>query len=146
MNNKALAILFAAVLALVSVAPAYASGTPDPAAAAADAVLARPLGFAATVIGSAIFVVSLPVAATSGSIDSAARSLVGRPAEFTFTRPLGNFDYPNYRVSMSRRHPKSQGMARRLSMEPGSKEISTAGTTPDKSPLESQAKAEKTGL
>src|SRR4051812_48697560 len=93
MNNKALAILFAAVLALTSVTPASAHGTPDPAVTAADAVLARPLGFAATIIGSAIFVVSLPVAAISGSVDSTARSLVGRPAEFTFTRPLGDFDY-----------------------------------------------------
>jgi hypothetical protein len=56
-------------------------------------VLGRPVGFAATVLGSAIFVVSLPVTATSGSIKSAAEALVLRPARYTFVRPLGDMDY-----------------------------------------------------
>ena len=64
-------------------------------AMAADAIVGRPLYFAATVVGSVIFVVSLPVAATSGSIGSAAHTLVVNPARDTFVRPLGDFSYPN---------------------------------------------------
>jgi hypothetical protein len=46
------------------------------------------------VVGGAIFVISLPVAAISGSIDSAAHALVVKPARATFVRPLGDFSYP----------------------------------------------------
>ncbi len=65
----------------------------DPGVIAADALLARPLGFVATIVGGVTFVLALPVAATSGSIDSAADSLVAQPAWWTFRRPLGDFDY-----------------------------------------------------
>ena len=65
----------------------------DPVAVAADALVARPVSFVATIIGGAVFVIALPVAATSGSIDSTADALVKQPAWFTFRRPLGDFDY-----------------------------------------------------
>jgi hypothetical protein len=74
-----------------SSAPAFAGTQSDE--AFFDAVLGRPVGFAATVVGGALSVVSLPVAATSGSIKSTADSLVGKPARFTFTRPLGDSRY-----------------------------------------------------
>lgn len=61
-------------------------------AVAADAVVARPLCFAATIVGSVIFVVSLPAAIPSGSTKKAAHALVVKPAKATFTRPLGDFD------------------------------------------------------
>ncbi len=80
-----------AVLSISTAAPAVAATDPD--TAFFDAVLGRPVGLAATVIGGAMFVVSLPVTATSGSIKSSANSLVGKPARFTFTRPLGDFRY-----------------------------------------------------
>lgn len=64
----------------------------DPAAVVVDTVVVRPLCLAATVLGSAFFVVSLPVAATSKSIHRSAHALVVRPARATFTRPLGDFD------------------------------------------------------
>lgn len=60
---------------------------------AADAVIMRPAMFAATVVGSAIFVVTLPVAALSKSVKSTAHALVVVPAQATFTRPLGDFNY-----------------------------------------------------
>ena len=60
-------------------------------AVAADVVLARPLWLVATVAGTALFVVTLPVAAMSKSVNKTARTLVARPAQATFTRPLGDF-------------------------------------------------------
>jgi hypothetical protein len=69
-----------------------ASSAPTAEAIFADVVLVRPLTFAATVIGSAIFVVALPVAAVSKSVEPTAHALVVRPARATFTRPLGDFE------------------------------------------------------
>ena len=44
------------------------------------------------VIGTAVFIVSLPFALTSGSTGDAWTGLIVDPFEFTFTRPLGKFD------------------------------------------------------
>jgi hypothetical protein len=55
----------------------------------ADLVLLRPLGLAATVLGSAVFVVSLPFTLPTRSVDKAAQKLVVDPGKFTFARPLG---------------------------------------------------------
>lgn len=63
----------------------------DPAEMAVDGLLVRPLGVAATVVGSAIYLVVLPFAAISGDTKGPARSLVGAPAKFTFQRKLGDF-------------------------------------------------------
>ena len=63
--------------------------------AAADVVLVRPGCFAATVIGSAIFVVALPFAAMSHSVRDTAKTLVLTPAHATFTRPIGDFSMLN---------------------------------------------------
>jgi hypothetical protein len=57
-----------------------------------DVALARPISFLATIGGSALFIVSLPIAAPSRSIDKVAHTLVIAPAKDTFTRPLGDFD------------------------------------------------------
>ncbi len=56
-----------------------------------DVVLGRPLGIAATVIGTAFFIVALPFAALSGSVKPVGRTLVAEPFKFTFTRPVGDF-------------------------------------------------------
>lgn len=56
-----------------------------------DALVARPLGIIATVIGAATWVVSLPFSLPSGSAGEAAHTLVGTPARYTFNRPLGEF-------------------------------------------------------
>jgi len=68
--------------------PASAADSGD---VAVDAVVVRPVCLLATVVGSALFVVSLPIAAISKSIKPAAHALVGRPASATFKRPLGDF-------------------------------------------------------
>ncbi len=58
-----------------------------------DLVLLRPLGLAATVIGTAFFVVSLPFSILGGNTGEAAKKLMVEPAKYTFTRPLGAEDY-----------------------------------------------------
>jgi hypothetical protein len=57
-----------------------------------DAVVMRPLGLAATVLGAVITVVTLPFTLPTGSADEAARYMIVEPAEYTFNRPLGDFD------------------------------------------------------
>jgi hypothetical protein len=58
-------------------------------AVAADALVVRPFSFVATVLGAALFVVALPVAAISKSTSETAEALVAKPARMTFTRPMG---------------------------------------------------------
>jgi hypothetical protein len=60
-------------------------------AMAADLILIRPLGIVASVLGTAVFIVSLPFSALGGNTKTACRKLVQDPATFTFTRPLGEF-------------------------------------------------------
>jgi hypothetical protein len=62
-------------------------------AMAADLVLLRPLGIAATAIGTVLFVASLPFSATGGNAKGAFDKLVGEPGGFTFARPLGKVDH-----------------------------------------------------
>lgn len=64
----------------------------DPAEVAADALVVRPVGMAATVVGAAIFIVALPFAAIAGDVKQTSKSLVGAPAAFTFKRRLGDFE------------------------------------------------------
>ena len=58
----------------------------------ADGLIARPLGLVASVLGAVVFVVTLPFTLPSKSVDSAAKELVAVPAQYTFKRPLGQFD------------------------------------------------------
>lgn len=62
---------------------------PSANATAADLLVARPGGLAATVLGAAVLVVGLPFTLINGSTGQAAQKLVVEPAEYTFTRPLG---------------------------------------------------------
>ena len=57
----------------------------------ADLLLARPLGIVATVLGCAVFIVSLPFSAIGGNTKQASQKLVKEPGDFTFKRPLGEF-------------------------------------------------------
>lgn len=57
-----------------------------------DAVVMRPLGVVATVLGAAVTLVTLPFTLPTGSADDAARYMIVEPAEYTFNRPLGDFD------------------------------------------------------
>lgn len=57
----------------------------------ADALIVRPLGICATVLGVGLFVISLPFSALGGNVKDAGEKLIVAPAKFTFTRPLGEF-------------------------------------------------------
>ncbi len=57
-----------------------------------DAALARPLSLATTIVGTGLFVVTLPFTAPSGSAEEAGRGLIGMPGGWTFVRPLGRSD------------------------------------------------------
>jgi len=83
-------VLTAAILAAMSVpAMAGAEDPPGEFAMAGDILVARPIGVVLTVLGSALFVVSLPFTAIAGSIPQAADTLVVGPAKETFVRCLG---------------------------------------------------------
>jgi hypothetical protein len=92
MRNRALSILCAAILASLGLAPLPVQAEPSPEGIAADIVVVRPLCLVATVVGSALFVVALPVAALSKSVRKTGNALVVKPAQATFTRPLGEFE------------------------------------------------------
>ena len=93
MKTKSISIVCALTFGLLSVAPAYGAVERDPTAVGIDAVVGRPLCFAATIIGAGIFVATLPFSLTSHSVKSSAKVLVGTPGKATFVRPLGDFDY-----------------------------------------------------
>lgn len=58
---------------------------------AGDFLFCRPLGIAFTVVGSVLFVASLPFSLLGDNVGQVANTLVVEPARFTFTRPLGKF-------------------------------------------------------
>jgi hypothetical protein len=95
--KKSAAILLMCLMTMGSAAWAAGGtsqrGYDDDAAArmAADALVVRPVGVAATVIGGALFIVSLPFSALGGNTGEAFERLVADPARFTFTRKLGEF-------------------------------------------------------
>jgi hypothetical protein len=114
-KTNVIATVCAAALVLASAAPAFASHYADPAVVAGDALVVRPASFVATVIGAGVFVLALPVAATSGSIHSTADALVVQPGRFTFRRPLGHFDYWfDYHEEQARKTPASKTRLARL--------------------------------
>ena len=66
---------------------------PSIGAVAVDLAILRPLGLAATVAGSCLFVLSLPISIMRGVEPiEPAQQLVLQPARFTFTRPVGRSD------------------------------------------------------
>ncbi len=68
---------------------------PAPAGMIIDGLVVRPLGLVATILGSVLFVVTLPFSAMGGNVSEARENLVERPAAFTFTRCLGCFGGDN---------------------------------------------------
>ena len=57
----------------------------------ADVVIARPIGLVSTIVGSTVYVVSLPFSLLGGNEKQAREKLVKEPTAFTFKRPLGEF-------------------------------------------------------
>jgi hypothetical protein len=55
-----------------------------------DLFIARPLGVAAGIAGTGLFILSLPFTVPTGSVNDAARMFVSEPFNFSFKR-----DYPD---------------------------------------------------
>jgi hypothetical protein len=89
MRKKALCVACALVVSLGGITSAQAFQDGSGEAMVGDFLVVRPACLVATIIGSAFFVLSLPVAAISKSTDKTAETLVAVPARATFTRPLG---------------------------------------------------------
>ena len=93
-RHKSLVSAVAAVCMILTAsfarAEQYATDVPPTAEAmAGDVLFVRPLGLAATILGMATFIVALPFTIPSGSVGSSAKVLIGEPASYTFSRPLG---------------------------------------------------------
>ena len=87
------------VALLAAGSPALAGGDEYPSygesgtGMAADLLLVRPISLVGAIVGAAVFVVTLPFTLTTQSTDEAARELLGKPLEYIFNRPLGDFDH-----------------------------------------------------
>ncbi|HOG18610.1 MAG: hypothetical protein A4E73_03965 [Syntrophaceae bacterium PtaU1.Bin231] len=90
-KRRSIALLAACVLLMTS-APAFGDERVDDMAMVADVLFVRPVGIAAIVLGTALFIVSMPFAIPSGSVGKAGQMLVAEPFRYTFCRPLGDFD------------------------------------------------------
>ena len=66
--------------------------TPSAEAMTFDLFIVRPLGLVGTVMGTAVFIVSLPINLLTFNFVDPARRLVVEPAKFTFVRDLGDLD------------------------------------------------------
>ncbi|WP_271410130.1 multidrug transporter [Pseudomonas sp. Q1-7] len=73
----------------VSGDPMYTADAPTGYRMAGDIVIARPLLLGATIIGTGLFIISLPFSALGGNVEEAAQELVVVPAKETFVRCLG---------------------------------------------------------
>lgn len=69
--------------------PRFDTGAPPAYAMVGDLVIARPFAIAATIVGTGVFVISLPFTALGGNVPEAADALVGTPAREAFARCLG---------------------------------------------------------
>ena len=59
---------------------------------AVDLIFARPLGIAAGLIGTGLFIVSLPFTIPTGGVDEAADMFIVKPFQFSFTRKFPDED------------------------------------------------------
>ena len=90
-----MAVLFVCATSLVHAAEdSYMARTEDVSAETiiVDGLLLRPGGLVATVVGTAVFVVTLPFSIPTKSVDRSAQKLIVDPAKYTFVRPLGQIE------------------------------------------------------
>lgn len=90
------------ILVSISLTPLSAAEPiePSPDEVAADLLFVRPLALCSIVVGSVIFIGSLPFTIPTGNLSLAGRKLVVAPIKYTFEKPLGALDTP-FRVSDS---------------------------------------------
>ena len=95
--KKPMVIFLIVVFTSVSLAAnSFAQATMDPSEITpeemvVDALIVRPLGIIATILGAGLFVISIPFSLLGSNVGEAGDKLVVRPAKFTFVRPLGEF-------------------------------------------------------
>jgi hypothetical protein len=89
--KRAVVVLLCGAI-LAGGAPQSNASTDSGGRVAVDAFLVRPFCLLSTIVGSAIFVISLPIAVPTRSVQSAAHALIVKPAQATFARPLGDLD------------------------------------------------------
>lgn len=89
-SRTLMATLAACLLAFSSLGYAKAvDESPSALAMTGDAIFARPVLLATTIIGSAVYLVSLPFSLLGGNAEEAGEVLVMGPAKATFVRCLG---------------------------------------------------------
>lgn len=90
LRTKAVALIMGLMMALPGVSFAQnVTQRPSGLEMTTDAILVRPLMFVGTVLGTGVFVVSLPFSALGGNVGEAANTLVVTPFKATFIRCLG---------------------------------------------------------
>ena len=93
--EKTSRILLATLMAVMLLIPSVSAAEyindekPSAGAMALDAVVARPLLLVTTIIGTGLYVVSLPFSLLGGNAGEAGKALVVGPAKNTFVRCLG---------------------------------------------------------
>ncbi|MFO8142207.1 MAG: hypothetical protein R6T87_10055 [Marinobacter sp.] len=89
-SRTLVATIAACLLAFSSLGHARAvDESPSALAMTTDALLLRPVLLATTIVGSAVYLVSLPFSALGGNAGEAGEVLVAGPARATFVRCLG---------------------------------------------------------
>ena len=87
-------LLFLAAVSSTSAIAANDGDTPEDITAHAmawDALLVRPLGVVAIIVGSTGFIITWPLAALGGNVHVTFEKLIVEPVSFTFQRGLGDF-------------------------------------------------------
>ena len=83
---SAILLTFLLVSTTVCVEGWAQSRTPDDELPLADLFVARPLGVAAGIVGTGLFIISLPFTIPTKSVDKAAKTLITDPFHFSFSR------------------------------------------------------------
>lgn len=101
--KKLTVTMFIAIIIVIISVPAF--GNDQTLDATVDIILVRPASLAATLVGTAVFIVSLPFSIPSESVGTTAKTLVAEPFSFTFTRPIGDFSGDRMRSKAPTREP-----------------------------------------
>ena len=115
--------LLSVLLAPLSWAQSSVDERPNAFRMTGDLIVARPIGLVMTAVGTAAFVVSLPVTALAGSVAESAEVLVLGPAETTFMRCLGCVE-PGYSYKdVERRQITQERRAEKAAAEAAAAEV-----------------------
>ena len=76
-----------------SAVPEYPPGVPSAEAMLIDGLIVRPASLVGTVVGTGVFLITLPFSALSGNVSEAGSRLIAEPAAYTFTRCFGCIGY-----------------------------------------------------